>query len=262
MDKTLTNQARKLYSLYSILDNKDQLKMKLADTFGDIETIDNTRTIINNIVQKHYPNEAIIKSSFINYITKNNTNKTIIYEMNVHNSRVDLCSIGKKSIAYEIKTDFDTKNRLQKQINDYKLVFEENYLICSKQKLTSLSDSISPDVGIYLYTIKKSGRIYFSKFRPAKKNQQINAEKQLESLTKQELKTIYNSKNNLEKSDLISSILTKYQKKKINSFFKICIKQRYATRWNFLFSHKDSIFLLDYQWFYNNPINPTLIYQA
>ena len=41
-----------------------------------------------------------------------------IFELPVGSSRADLCKINGTSVAYEIKTDLDNFNRLEKQIED------------------------------------------------------------------------------------------------------------------------------------------------
>jgi len=256
----LKNKAQKLYSTYSVLDNEFELKNKLFKICDDFYDVKDVRYTINEIIMKNYPNEAVIKAGFVDYLSKKISNKTIIYEMNVNNSRVDLCEINSKSIAYEIKTDFDTPQRLDKQIQDYKLVFDEIYLICSENKINNFLPLLPSDVGIFVYSFKKDGKIKFFKIKSSSKNTQINPQKQLETLTKQELKKNSHSTLNLEKEILINNLLLKYKKRTINQFFKSSIKQRYSNRWDFLSSNKDLILAIDYQWFYNNQINPSLIY--
>lgn len=59
---------------------------------------------------------------------------------------------------------------------------------------------------------------------------------------------------------MITRIAIKYAKTTINKKFKEALKMRYKKRWEFLLTYKESIYEIDYQWFYNNPISPKLVY--
>jgi hypothetical protein len=258
------DNAQKLYSLYSILDDEKELENKLTGIMGlsyhypkdNIQT----RGVINDIIMKYYPNEAVIKAKFIDQILMKSTRQIIIFEMNVNKSRTDLCKINGHSTVYEIKTDLDSVVRLERQLEDYAAVFEEIYLICSQKRYQQLIEKLPSHVGVYVYTIKRSGNIKFVMKKKAHSHVELNAEQQLESLTYSELLKTYPVQESSDKGTLIQSILHLYSNKTINMKFKACLKKRYSQRWNFLCTHKSAIFQIDYQWFYNNPIEPQLIY--
>lgn len=256
--------AQKLFSEYSILADGKELKNLISSILG-IESLAlgsslETRGIINAMVMKYYPNEAVIKASFIDNILAKLSNHVVIFEMNVHPSRTDLCKINGHSTVYEIKTDLDSIARLDKQINDYSSVFEEIFLICSQQRYALVTDKLPAHVGVYTYRMNRNGKINFVLKKKAQRNNCLDAKRQLKSLTTQELMRTFSSVKSSDKSSIIESILNSYSANEIHERFKTCLKLRYSQRWKFLCMHKSSMFQIDYQWFYNNPIEPKLIY--
>ena len=55
-------------------------------------------------------------------------------------------------------------------------------------------------------------------------------------------------------------ITKKHSSIEINQIFKKILKKRYSTRWEFLKSHHQDIYEIDYQWFFKNQIDPQIIY--
>ena len=53
-------------------------------------------------------------------------NSTLINEFRVCNSKADIAIINGKSTVYEIKSKYDSLDRLESQIADYKKVFDKN----------------------------------------------------------------------------------------------------------------------------------------
>jgi len=257
-------EAKTLYDQYSIFDNHEDLADKLfrvlepstLSSFGQLPP----REIINTLVMQHYPNEATIKAAFIDNILKNQTNQIVIFEFNVKNSRADLCKINGNSTVFEIKTDLDNEVRLEKQLQDYSSVFEQIFIICSEARYQNLKDTLHESVGAYTYSRNQNGRIQFTLTKKAQKNQAIDSQVQLEALTKKELTHFYPIYKTLEKKEMIYNIARKYAKTTINKTFKEALKMRYKKRWEFLLFYKESIYEIDYQWFYNNPISPELVY--
>ena len=79
-----------------------------------------------NVLKHYYHNDYYVRYSFINKVLKKSS-AISFEELPVENSRVDLASINGKSVAYEIKSEFDNYERLEKQINDYSKCFESDY---------------------------------------------------------------------------------------------------------------------------------------
>lgn len=262
------NICQQLYNEYNPLKQTKELYSYLVNTFSrySLDTsyinIENTRKLFNDNILKYYPNEITIKSSFVNKVLlKNNSHTSIIFELNSGTSRVDLCKINGHSIAFEIKTDLDNFNRLNKQLNDYFRIFEKVFVICSSKNINNIIKLIPDECGIYSYHITKTGKYIFNKERDALFSSQINSKNQLLLFTKTELNNFFNIKSLLNKNDMINHILANYDKEYINKAFKENFKTKYKKNWEFLSNNYSNILEIDYQWFFKNNIDPKLIYK-
>lgn len=256
--------AQKLYSQYSTLQNSIQLSNILSlivdSSYINYLNTANVRSIYNTVLLKYYPNEIVIKSSFINNVLLKHSDHVTIFELPVNNSRVDLCKINGKSTAFEIKTDLDNLNRLGKQLTDYLEIFEEVYVICSENRVTKIELYIPNDCGIYIYSISSQGKYKYSKYRQAIFSDRLSPYKQLCVLRKQDLLEYFPITNCKEHDESISNILINYNSEAINKQFKYILKSRYKDKWNFLRENHDEIYEIDYQWFFKNMLPPKLIY--
>lgn len=256
--------AQALYAAYSILETNVSLHKTLIDivdsSFIMSLSFRNVREIYNNIILKYYPNEACIKSAFINQMLIKGKSHVTIFELPVGNSRADLCKINGSSVAYEIKTDLDDLTRLDKQLNDYLQIFEKIFIICSEKKLPAVEKCVGSMFGIYTYSITNKGLFKFKLYRDAVLSEFINAEKQLGIVRKQELLKNFSYRGSPPRNDIITEILNHYTQPQINRIFKQILKSRYHEQWQFLQKHCSDILEIDYQWFYKNTIEPQLIY--
>lgn len=261
-----SKNIQKLFIEYSTIETEHKLKKNLCNCFNisynDFDKIENIRSLYNDCLLKYYPNEASIKANFINKILFNGKTHVTIFELPVGKSRVDLCKINGTSVAYEIKTDFDTLYRLEKQIYDYSLVFEKVYLICTNSTLSKALKILPDYCGIYIYHVSKSGNISFKKYKKAILSPNINSSAQLNILQKKELLSIYKKTigSSMQKKELIDVILNNYKSEQINLFFKSLLKNRYHDNWNFIRNNHNDILEIDYQWFFKNCISPDIIY--
>jgi hypothetical protein len=257
------NEAQKLYSFYSPYLSDKEVREYISEAFGDrFQNISNDpRGIVNHILKNCYPNEAVIKSGFINEVLIKTNDHITIFELNVGSSRADLCKINGTSVAYEIKTDLDSIQRLGKQLDDYSRVFEEVYLICSESKLAYMKENISDMYGIYTYRKTKSGRYIYKKIQNACRSNEISALHQLNIMTKRELSFYFNVNCKDSREEIHSAILNSYNQVDINKVFKQCLKNKYYKEWTFLKSNVEKIHDIDYQWFFKNMFNPELVYQ-
>lgn len=265
MRKYSFQEAQKLYEFYSPLKNNNEL----MDLFFSVtyypfdKTIENNpsliRRLINDVIYECYPNEAIIKSAFLNkYLFNCSPNDIVSFEVPVGRSRLDLCKIGKDSSAYEIKTDLDTTCRLNKQIEDYKRVFDYTYIICSKKMMDKIIADIDDNVGLFVYSKNKQYGYVFHKTRPAIKNTELDSESQLAMLSKNEFKNF--CKETAVSSIEASNIVAELDPNTINTIFKRLLMNRYRQQWGFMQEHKKSIYDIDYQFFFKQNILPETIY--
>lgn len=256
--------AQMLFSSYFTLQSynilSETLKNTIDPTFINTLSFNNIREVYNNIILQYYPNETTIKSCFINQVLLKCRNHVTIFELPIGNSRADLCKINGTSVAYEIKTDLDNLQRLNKQINDYLQIFERVFVICSYKKLEDIKKQIAPSCGIYVYQMSSGGNLRFALYRNSSHSIRLDAQNQLSILRKQELKQYFNANNIQSREVMIENILNENTPDDINLKFKQIIKLRYHQQWNFLETNHSNILEIDYQWFFKNMINPKLIY--
>lgn len=261
------NVCQQLYNEYYPLKQTKELYKSITTIFSkySLDTssinLENTRKFYNDNILKYYPNEISIKSSFIKKVLLKNNNHTTIFELNSGTSRVDLCKINGHSVAFEIKTDLDNFNRLDKQLKDYLKIFENVYVICSTNNINNMKNIIPQECGIYSYHITKSGKYIFKKEKEALFSSQIDSKSQLSLFTKNDLNTFFNTYNLTNKDELINKILSEYNKEYINKTFKENFKNKYKKNWDFFTNNHLDILEIDYQWFFKNNINPNLIYK-
>lgn len=266
-DHVFFDICQQLYCDYNPLKQTKELYQSLISTFANYSMdtssikIENTRKILNENILKYYPNEISIKSSFINNVLFKNNNHITIFELNSGTSRVDLCKMNGSSVAYEIKTDLDNLNRLNKQINDYLKLFENVYIICSTRNVQNIMKKIPTECGIYSYHITKAGRYIFKIEKEASLSSHIDSKTQLSLFTKLELNNFFNVHHFENKEELIKKLVNNYDKDTINRAFKDNFKSKYKKNWNFLYENHSEILEIDYQWFFKNNINPNLIYR-
>lgn len=110
---------------------------------------------VYKILETNYQNEYILKNSFLNeWLIEElgNSNSKVFSEYRVGSSIADLVMFNGVSKAFEIKTELDSKQRLDSQIDSYKLAFNEIYLIVPKSKLQLYSNN-NFDIGIVAYDL-------------------------------------------------------------------------------------------------------------
>jgi hypothetical protein len=203
---------------------------------------------LNEVIVKHYSGEQILKYALFNYHYKKNI--VAAFEMRVNKSRTDFLAINGVSSSFEIKSGLDNLYKLHKQSSDYSLVFDYNYIVVDEKHLENAKEIVPMCFGIWSFDSSK--RIVHRKAAP---NNRIDPEVQLRLLTKKEL--MYQFK---EKHGCIEDILKENNAAEINSRFKAALKERYKMRWQFLLSHQDSILPIDLQFFFNQNIDPSIVY--
>lgn len=259
------NKYRLLFNAYSpFKTNKTLVKSYIDITYDGLDDNTKVRELYNNLIKANYPNEAVIKASFLEFkaFKLSPFNTVTIFELNSNNSRVDLCMINGKSEVFEIKTEFDTFNRLDDQLSDYLKLYDFINIIIPEDSFTNQINSIPLDVGIITYYKNRLGNYSFKYLRNPTLNNQIDPLVQLNQLTKQTLyKESKLSNRSLSKDKLIKHLHTNLSKDEINSLFKRETKLKYASNWQFLHQNQKNIYPLDYQWFFKNNINYEIIYR-
>lgn len=128
-------------------------------------------------IAKEYRCEYVYKNELIKYlISQYKTKETSAYnEFHVGNSVVDIALFNGESKAFEIKTEYDTPRRLDKQLDDYKRVFDKCYVVVPYEKADTYLSSIDESFGLITLERKK-GRIYLNTIHDAKLNNNLDPE--------------------------------------------------------------------------------------
>jgi len=263
MDNSL-KISRELFSAYSPLKTNLSLLKSYQNITNDYINIDNVRDVYNNLITKNFLNESVIKSAFIKrfLIKKSPRLNTTVFELNTGGSRADLCLMNGKSSVFEIKTEYDTYDRLSKQLQDYTDFFDKIFVIVPEGEQEIIKSNIPTHVGIIYYYQNRLGNVDFIVEREAIRNKLINPYKQLNSLTKSELSLLADTNvKSLSKDALIKILLEKHSSKYINQIYRETIKKKYYDKWNFLYDNVNSIYPLDFQWFFKNNIDYKIIYK-
>jgi len=257
--------ARHLYSRYSTTLSESSLQALLSEAgcyFSEISDSNYTaRKALNDFLLKHYPNEIIIKANFIDSVLLKQSQANVsIFELPIGDSRADLCKINGYSSAYEIKTELDSFSRLEKQLQDYFDVFEYVYVITSENQLKSLPDYVPENCGIYSYRQMRNCIHRFKLQRTPIRNRNLDAQKQLEIVSKVAIANKLNSSASHSKECLINECVRRIPPSEINRLFKLYLMTKYKKRWSHFKEANSLIYEIDYQWFFHNNLDPTIVY--
>jgi hypothetical protein len=108
---------------------------------------------------KNYRNEYIYKNVLANKILigKHSLNTAqMLTEFRVGKCKADAVVLNGTSTVYEIKSELDSFNRLESQLNAYMQVFDHINVITSKQQAGKLLKDIPEIIGILIVTDRKS----------------------------------------------------------------------------------------------------------
>lgn len=147
---------------------------------------------IYRFMVKNYRNEYIFKNTLLNAVIKKyGTSKSIVFnEFPVGSSIVDMAMFNGVSRAFEIKTELDTERRLFSQIDNYKRIFQESYVVVYETMAKKYAQLTSEDVGIIPLRIYNGRLKVLEPFRYAKRKDTIEVETLMKCLRTSEYKHI------------------------------------------------------------------------
>ena len=141
---------------------------------------------IYNLLFKNYRNEYIYKNVIANKILlgKHSLNTSfMLSEFRASNCKADVVIINGTSTVYEIKSEYDSFKRLNKQLEAYLEIFDFINIITSQSQLEKLKMILPEKVGILILTDKNN----ISTFRePISNKKYILPDKLFDSLRKNE----------------------------------------------------------------------------
>lgn len=189
------------------------LKHAFGKNYQDIaeSKLSSIYDLIYDNVQKKYPNEYIYKNVLANKIllgTHSLNTSFMLTEVNVNNSKADCVIVNGTFTAYEIKTKYDNLDRLLKQLDDYKKVFDKIYVITDTDKVDKLTHL--RDEGIGLLKLNANGSIS-TIFESKSNRDNVDLSCLFDILRRDEYLFIINKLTN-EKIDVPNSEIYRYAK--------------------------------------------------
>ncbi len=145
---------------------------------------------VYSIIEKYYQNEYVLKNSFLTeWLIKEigQSNSKVYSEYRVGNAIADLAMFNGNSKVFEIKTEYDTDSRLKLQIEYYRKVFNQIFLIVPETKL-HLFKKYDSKIGIITYKKKQTQK--FTLYRNAINDTELEAETIMHILHTHEYKSI------------------------------------------------------------------------
>jgi len=218
------NQLRDYSSLFSrseveqwAIGNFDSINQKIARYDSNWISYKNATYIsylkhLYKILENHYPNEYIFKNSFLNeWLIKElgKSNSNIFNEFRVGNAVADLVMFNGHSKVFEIKSELDTDNRLELQLENYHLVFNQIFIIVPESKLDTYL-KYNENVGLITYSNLRTNK--FALIRDAATNLNIDSG------------TIMNILRTTEYKSLVKSFYGSLPKMTSFSQYEICKK--------------------------------------
>jgi hypothetical protein len=141
---------------------------------------------IYSILFKNYRNEYIYKNAITNKILlgKHNLDTShLLTEFRVGKCKADVVVLNGTSTVYEIKSEFDSFVRLEKQIQSYLEIFDHINVITSNSQVSKLENILPATIGILVLTNRNT----ISTIRESKANKKnINPCVLFDSLRKNE----------------------------------------------------------------------------
>ena len=110
---------------------------------------------VYSVLFKNYRNEYIYKNVIANKILlgKHSLNTSqMLTEFRVGKCKADVVVINGTSTVYEIKSEFDSFARLEKQLSAYRQVFDHINVITSEKQAKKLQKELPKEIGILVVT--------------------------------------------------------------------------------------------------------------
>lgn len=267
--KEIVQMCKIINKDYNVYDPEEvrwsKLKYVLSRTtreeFEQLKSSYLSNNVVNDLIFEFYHCERVIKYFFIKHLM-GRTNHIVAFEMVIGDSRVDICRINGSSYAYEIKTEYDTFDRLETQMQDYLKTFEKVYVIVPNTRVEAVRPLIPESCGIISYRTTLQNDFVFAYIKRAQKNHcdiecclnslsSADMSYLLKLLGEKDCKTRIEKRNHLLEIAAIKPIWKQYRQ---------LLQHKYENQWDFITSHFDEILPIDIQSFFSANITPSLLY--
>lgn len=185
---------------------------------------------------KNYRCEYIFKNELIGYLIKHykKTNTVTYNELKVGRSIVDMAVFNGESIAFEIKTEYDTPRRLEKQLDDYLRLFDKCYVVVPEEKASDYIQCVDERIGVMSLSKLRKGMTVHTD-REAMVNETIDSDLLISCLrTKEYERVVKDYYGNLpevssyEMYDKCKEMMRAIPNSVLKSMFRETMKQRKA----------------------------------
>lgn len=176
---------------------------------------------VYQLLKNYYRNDFFIRHTFFDKVLSKKK-AVSFFEMPISSSRVDMASVNGTSIGYEIKTEYDNLQRLEKQIADYSRILEYVYVVCPDSMIPDVLSTIPDYCGIFSYDGRRSNAS-FKVFSEAKKSPNLDVSTMVRCMLKEERKNAFQETR-------VEAITEKHSLDEVNKALKRTLKERYAPR--------------------------------
>lgn len=144
-----------------------------------------------SLISRYYRCEYVYKNELIKLLLKKYGTRNSVYfsEFRVGNSIADMVMFNGESKAFEIKTEYDTPRRLEKQMDDYKRFFDKCYIVVPDDRVDEYYGFVESTTGIITMS-RDNGRIILKEIRHAEQNVRFESEALMSCLRTEEYKNI------------------------------------------------------------------------
>ncbi|WP_151690947.1 sce7726 family protein [Acinetobacter junii] len=211
--------------LEKIINNKN-LRSNVNTT-----SIDDIYSSAFEFLSRNYRNEYVYKNLIARKILRSKhslQSSVLLSEFRVGQNKADLVLLNGCSTCYEIKTEYDSLNRLEDQLQSYIQLFEKVYVVCPSSLQVDVEAIIPHSVGIIVLTDNNILRT----IKDAISNNIFDISLMMKSLRKEEYldiaENIYGLKidvPNTQVFDLCFKILNKSDRAVVNNLFLKTLKK-------------------------------------
>lgn len=187
----------RFFSKKTLLDvingRKNFVFTNIASTCARDHTGTNIDVITNvySFMSKEHRNEYFYKNTLLNKLLLGRHSlrtTTALSEVRVNKSKADFILINGRAVVYEIKTELDTLDRLESQIEDYYKAFSNVCVVTSESNYYKVFKMLKDTpVGIYVLTSKST---ISHRKEPLENNSSLNHDIMFKLLRKQEFEEI------------------------------------------------------------------------
>ena len=200
MDHKNLTALREIASLFSrtvflnVLNYQDYSPFYHIASKYDFPTSDTYLHLLNKayiLLCDNYRNEYVFKNAVIAHIlsTEHTKECALFNEFRVGNSIADMAIFEDESVAFEIKTAYDTTRRLSGQMETYHRLFDRCYLVIPEESMNTYIHNLPVNTGI-LTLSQSNNQLILIKQRDANRNETFDPKVMMPYLRTDEYKRI------------------------------------------------------------------------